>query len=154
MTQIDILATPLLALTLVLLARIDLKERRLPDPVTLPLILSGLVLALWRDPASISTHVIGAVVAYAIFALIGHIYFSKRGVEGLGLGDAKLFAAAGAWLGWESLPLVLLIASSAGLAQALLLPTSRFGNIAFGPWLAAGFFLAWVLWTWEPMLTQ
>lgn len=145
MTETDLLATPILALTLSLLAWIDLRERRLPDRMTIPLILSGLALAFLRDPASLGAHVTGATVAYALFAFIGQIYFRKQGVEGLGLGDAKLFAAAGAWLGWSDLPLVLLIASVGGLAQALLLSASRSGNIAFGPWLGFGFFLLWTV---------
>jgi leader peptidase (prepilin peptidase)/N-methyltransferase len=87
-------------------------------------------------------HLTGAVVAYALFAAIGAVHFRRRGSEGLGLGDAKLFAAGGAWLGWQALPLLLLVASLGGLAFALTLGRGR--ALAFGPWLALGIALLWL----------
>ena len=89
-------------------------------------------------------HVIGVVAGYALFWGIGEVYFRRTGREGLGLGDAKLFGGAGAWLGWQALPFVLLIAALGGLAAALVQRRRGGGaELAFGPWLAAGL---WVLW--------
>jgi leader peptidase (prepilin peptidase)/N-methyltransferase len=135
--------------TLLTLAAIDWREFVLPDILTLPLILSGLALAWAIDPALLWGHALGALAGFASLALIAGVYRRVRGREGLGLGDAKLLAAAGAWLGWQGLPSVLLIAAVSALALALatalgggkLAWTSR---IAFGPHLALGFWLVWL----------
>ena len=92
-------------------AWIDLKRMILPDWITLPLIPAGLALA-WVQEQPLLDRVIGAVAGYAVFAGIAWIYRRWRGRDGLGLGDAKLLAAAGAWTGWPSLPSVVLSLSS------------------------------------------
>ncbi len=138
-----------LALTLVLvaIAIIDLRTFRIPDALSLPLIPCGLAMALWLPLMPFAAHLIGAVAGFALFAAIGLWYYRRTGTEGLGLGDAKLFAAAGAWLGWQALPAVLLIAALGGLALALVQHrTGRHNAIAFGPWLALGF---WAVWVWR-----
>ncbi|HEY7598699.1 MAG TPA: A24 family peptidase, partial [Candidatus Limnocylindrales bacterium] len=135
--------------TLLTLAAIDWREFVLPDMLTLPLIPSGLALAWAIDPGLLWGHALGALAGFASLALIAGVYRRVRGREGLGLGDAKLLAAAGAWLGWQGLPSVLLIAAVSALALALatalgggkLAWTSR---IAFGPHLALGFWLVWL----------
>jgi leader peptidase (prepilin peptidase) / N-methyltransferase len=134
---------------LLTLAVIDWREFVLPDIITLPLIPSGLVVAWAIDPALLGGHALGALAGFAALALIGSVYRRVRGREGLGLGDAKLLAAAGAWLGWHGLPSVVLIAAVSALAVALatalggskLAWTSR---IAFGPHLALAFWLVWL----------
>ena len=134
-----------LAAALLAIAVVDLRTRRIPDGLSLPLIAAGVVWALWFGHRPWPAHVIGALVGYASLAGFGALYFRLRGREGLGLGDAKLFAAAGAWLGWQKLPLVLLVGSLGGLLYAVLL-RRRDANepIAFGPWLALGTWLAWL----------
>jgi len=133
---------------LLALAAIDLREMILPDRLTLPLIAIGLGVAALAFPRPLD-HVIGAAVAGAGFAALGWGWQRATGREALGLGDAKLFAAAGAWLGWQGLPTVLLIASAAGLAAALVRALRGAGGLRtplpFGPALAAGFWLTWVL---------
>ena len=119
------------------------------------LIGAGLVragLAVQRGaPASLLTDsIIGAAAGYLVFAAIGAIFFRLRGQEGLGLGDAKLLAAAGAWLGWQMLPSVVLVAALGGLAQVALAgrlwPAGAADrSLAFGPWLALAFFGLWLL---------
>lgn len=132
-----------LAGTLLRLAVIDLKTFRLPDAYTLPLVAAGLTLGgVFDDPAPVA-RLIGAAAGFAILALIGELHFRRSGTEGLGLGDAKLFAAAGAWLGWQALPLVLLIAAVTGLVYAVAKGGGRAAPIAFGPMLALGFWLCW-----------
>ena len=135
---------------LLTLAAIDSREFVLPDVIVLPLIPAGLLVAGAMEPALVAGHALGAVAGFAAFAAIAGIYRRARGREGLGLGDAKLLAAAGAWLGWQALPSVVVIAAASGLALALatalggskLAWTSR---IAFGPHLALAFWLVWLL---------
>jgi leader peptidase (prepilin peptidase) / N-methyltransferase len=125
------------------IARVDLRTFRIPDGLSIPLILGGFIVGWLMPILPLRDHLIGAVVGFGLFAVIGEIYFRRWGAEGLGLGDAKLFGAAGAWLGWQALPSVLLIAALGGLGFALL---RRDGRVAFGPWLALGF---WLVWLWQ-----
>jgi leader peptidase (prepilin peptidase)/N-methyltransferase len=135
--------------SLLTLAANDRREFVLPDILTLPLIPSGLVVAWAIDPGLLGGHALGALAGFASLALIASAYRRLRGREGLGLGDAKLLAAAGAWLGWQGLPSVVLIAAIAALALAL---ATAFGGgklawtsrIAFGPHLALAFWLVWL----------
>ena len=138
-TLTQVFATLALTVLLVAIARADLRTLRIPDPLNAALILTGLGLAAMGP--RLADHGIGAAVGYALFWGIGEAYFRRTGREGLGLGDAKLFAGAGAW---QALPFVLLIAALGGLVAALL-QRGRGGvaEVAFGPWLAVGL---WVLW--------
>ncbi|QDA36467.1 prepilin peptidase [Paracoccus liaowanqingii] len=146
------LITFCLLATLLAIAVTDVRHRRIPDMLSLPLIAAGLALAagqVWLGAPSqvLNDRVIGAAVGYLIFAAIGSAFFRLRGTEGLGLGDAKLLAAAGAWLGWQMLPALVLIAAVGGLAQVgvqALRSRNPDGTLAFGPWLALGFSVLWV----------
>lgn len=136
-------ATILLAGALTYLTWTDLKSHRLPDVVTLPLICCGLILSTTGGAPQLVSSVLGGAIGFGLFALIGQIYFLRNGREGLGLGDAKLFAAAGTWLGWSSLPAALLV--SAGGALVFALATRRgTAHLPFGPWISLGFFLVWM----------
>ncbi|WP_395370462.1 prepilin peptidase [Komagataeibacter diospyri] len=86
---------------------IDLKILRLPDALTLPLLLGGLLSCRLLSPAAVPAHTVAAAVGYGSFRLIALMYRRLRGYEGLGMGDAKLLAAAGAWTGLDSLPFVI-----------------------------------------------
>jgi leader peptidase (prepilin peptidase)/N-methyltransferase len=123
-------------------AWIDLKQMILPDWITLPLIPAGLALA-WVQDQPLLERVIGAVAGYAAFAGIAWIYHRWRGRDGLGLGDAKLLAAAGAWTGWASLPSVVLVASVSALVWVLMARPDPQKPFPFGPFLALGFWLVW-----------
>ena len=79
------------------LVRIDLRQHRLPDRYTLPLICVGLATNALAQRALPTEAIWGAIIGYVVFWLIGAVYFRSRGQEGLGLGDAKLLSAAGAW---------------------------------------------------------
>ena len=131
-----------LALWLAAASWIDARRLILPDVLTLPLIAAGLALA-WLQPPELATRAIGAMAGFAAFALIAELYRRLRGRDGLGLGDAKLLAGAGAWLGWEALPSVVLIGAVAGLVFALLKRPAADRPIPFGPFLALGFWLVW-----------
>jgi leader peptidase (prepilin peptidase)/N-methyltransferase len=140
-----IISTSVLAAVLARLAWVDLRTFRLPDIYTLPLIGAGLVLALVTDRISVGASVAGALTGFGLFWAIGHFYFSRHGQEGLGLGDAKLFAASGSWLGVWLLPYVLLVASLGGLAFALMTRRNPERKVAFGPWLAFAFMTVWIV---------
>ena len=134
-----------LAGILLRLAWIDVKTLRLPDGYTLPLIVIGLGLAVFIPQPTLAARLVGAAAGFLSLGLIGEIHLRRTGIEGLGLGDAKLFAAAGAWLGWQALPVVVLIASLAGLVWVTMLRRApHSAPIAFGPMLTLGFFLCWI----------
>ena len=137
-----LLVTLVLMLWLGAVALIDLRTLRIPDWLSLPLVATGLALSALSPMPVLAAHLIGAGVAFLLMAGFGALHFRLRAVDGLGLGDAKLYAAAGAWLGWQALPLVLLIAAGGGLIWALV--WRRAGQMAFGPWLALGFLLCWL----------
>jgi leader peptidase (prepilin peptidase)/N-methyltransferase len=132
--------------TLLALAWIDWQHMRLPDALTLPLLLAGLAATALIEPEELTDHALGAALGWACLRGVGAAYQRLRGYRGLGEGDAKLLAAGGAWLGWQALPSVLLLAALGGLSYAVVQRlrgdtvgwTSR---IAFGPWLALGIWL-------------
>ncbi|GGF23660.1 type 4 prepilin-like proteins leader peptide-processing enzyme [Aliidongia dinghuensis] len=105
----------LLGWTLVTLAWIDAEHLLLPDVLTLPLILAGLGAAWVLEWPPIVDAAAGASVGYVVFRLVALAYRQIRGREGLGAGDAKLLAVAGAWLGWQALGDVVLGGALAGL---------------------------------------
>jgi leader peptidase (prepilin peptidase)/N-methyltransferase len=137
---------------LLALAWIDWRHLRLPDVLTLPLLLLGLAVTWLEAPEDATDHAIGALVGYLGFRTLAWAYRSVRGRDGLGLGDAKLLAAAGAWLGWMQLPYVILVAAICGIAVALTAAV-RCGRlngaamIPFGPCLA---FSIWVIRLYDP----
>jgi leader peptidase (prepilin peptidase) / N-methyltransferase len=141
-----IAATAVLTCVLLAIAVVDLRTLRIPDVLSLPLVAGGLVVAWVLPVLPFWHHLWGAAVGFGLMALIGEVYFRRKGTEGLGLGDAKLFGAAGAWLGWQALPVVLLVASVAGLVFAVM---QRNRRVAFGPWLALGL---WGVWVWARLL--
>ncbi|MGB6229340.1 MAG: A24 family peptidase [Litorimonas sp.] len=125
------------------LARIDWRTHRLPNLVTIPLILAGLAWSFgtaldWYD------HLLGAALGYGAFWLVEVVYRRVRGRDGLGRGDAKLLAAGGAWCGAWVLPVIVLIASVSALAYILPKGENREGRIAFGPFLAIGIGAVWL----------
>jgi leader peptidase (prepilin peptidase)/N-methyltransferase len=134
---------------LLALAWIDSRTGLLPDRLTLPLTLAGFAQA-WFLEADIAASLIGAVAGYGFVWLIEVAYRRLRGREGIGLGDAKLLAAAGAWLGWEALPVTVLGASVAALAfvaarMARGRAMDRNTEIPFGPFLALAMWAARLL---------
>ena len=83
-------------------------------------------------------------MGFLIFWAIGSAYHRRTGQDGLGLGDAKLFAASGTWLGYTALPYVLLIAAAGAMVFATLIQRMSNRQLAFGPGLALGFWLVWI----------
>ena len=129
---------------LLALALIDLWTTRLPDPLTLPLVLAGIAAAaLGLAPVGVVEAALGATTGFVVFAAIGWLWRRCRGVDGLGLGDAKLLAAAGAWVGPAALAWIVLAGGTLGIVHALLAGHRLDSRvpIPFGPALAAGFWL-------------
>ena len=140
--------------TLLTMAAIDLRHYWLPDRLTLPLIPAGLLVTWLVDPAGLADHALGALAGFLAFAGIAWAYRRLRRRAGLGLGDAKLLAAAGAWLGWPALPGLVVVAASLALAIALVRAASgerlaAATRIAFGPYLALAL---WLFWLYGPLV--
>ena len=126
--------------TLLALTFIDFDTQYLPDNLTLPLVWAGLLVNLWGTFTPIATAVIGAVAGYLSLWTIYWLFKLIRGKEGMGYGDFKLLAALGAWLGWQMLPLIVLLSSVVGavIGLALIVFKGRDHTVplAFGPYLA------------------
>ena len=127
----------LLALTL-----IDFDTQLLPDNLTLPLLWAGLLANLLGAApiANLRDAVIGAIAGYLALWAVYWLFKLIRGKEGMGYGDFKLLAALGAWLGWQMLPLIVLLSSVVGAAIGISLVVFKGRDhqvpLAFGPYLA------------------
>jgi len=141
--------------TLLALTMIDVDTQLLPDDLTLPLLWAGLFVNLLGDKGvmgsfvSLNEAVIGAIAGYLSLWTVYWLFKLIRGKEGMGYGDFKLLAALGAWLGWQMLPLIVLLSSVVGavVGIALIVFKGRDYNnpIPFGPYLAiaGAFALFW-----------
>ncbi len=127
---------------LVALAFIDLDTTLLPDSLTLPLVWLGLLFNLYGTFASLPDAVIGAMAGYLVLWSVYWLFKLVTGKDGMGFGDFKLLAAIGAWLGWQMLPVTLLLSSVVGavvgIAMIVLVKHDRRVPIPFGPYLAGG----------------
>ena len=141
------LAGMLLTWFLIALTFIDIDHQLLPDSLTLPLLWLGLFLSLWSSqaggaavPVETRSSLIGAMAGYASLWSVYHLFRLVTGKEGMGYGDFKLFAALGAWLGWQMLLPTILIAALVGAVVGLGLIVTRRQDrsapIPFGPFLA------------------
>lgn len=139
---------------LLALAVIDGKNFILPDIITLPLMVSGMAVIAVINPDRLVFHMAGIVVALAIFGTLIYFYKRIRHIEGLGRGDAKLFAAAGAWVGLEGLGTILLVSTFLALlviftgAALRQKKPDRFQKVPFGSYLSFGL---WVTWLYGPL---
>lgn len=125
---------------LILLTAIDFRHRLLPDVLTLSLLWMGILWHITTEPSEIENGVLGAIAGYLSLWLLYHIFRFIYKREALGLGDVKFIAALGSCLGWQALPMLLLIASSLTTVGILILFKGRFGRyyeFPFGPGLAA-----------------
>ena len=128
--------------SLIALAFIDFDTSLLPDSITMPLIWLGLLFNISTSFAPLSRAVVGAVAGYLILWSIYWLFKLVTGKEGMGYGDFKLLAAIGAWLGWELLPVTILLSSVVGtivgISMIVLIKHDRRVPIPFGPYLAGG----------------
>jgi len=142
---------------LIAMSVIDFDTQLLPDNLTLPLMWLGLIYSTAPgSPVSPVDAIIGAAAGYMVLWIIFqvHHFITKR--QGMGYGDFKLLAASGAWLGWQKLPFVLLIAAATGLVISIALMVFRNHDknraIPFGPYLAIAFLI--VLFWGEPLIER
>ena len=142
------LAALVLTWFLIALTFIDVDHQLLPDGLTLPLLWLGLLVSLWGPqpgadalPVDLRSSLIGAMAGYVSLWSVYHLFRLLTGKEGMGYGDFKLFAALGAWLGWQMLLPIILVAAAVGAVVGITLLSlrgqSRATPIAFGPFLAA-----------------
>ncbi|MGL6264906.1 prepilin peptidase [Aeromonas jandaei] len=149
------LAALLLTWVLVALTFIDLDKMLLPDQLTLPLLWGGLLFNLIGGFAPLADAVIGAMAGYLVLWSLYWAFKLLTGKEGMGYGDFKLLAALGAWLGWQALPIMLLLSSLVGAIIGISLIALRKhhqGNpIPFGPYLAIA---GWIAMLWGDTITR
>ena len=138
---IDVIRAALI-LVLIYLSYIDLRSFRLPDAITLPLLVLGLCFNSFSSLrfVKIESALWGAILGYGVLWFLNLFYRFIKKQDGIGMGDAKLLAALGAWLGWTVLPSLLLIASIAGIFGGLIYLQWQRQNtrsaFPFGPFLA------------------
>lgn len=149
------LAALLFTWALIALTFIDFDTQLLPDSITQPLIWLGLLLNLNNFFIGLNSALVGAVAGYLSLWSIYWLFKLVTKKEGMGYGDFKLLAAIGAWLGWQILPLVILLSSLVGavvgISLILFAGHGRQIPIPFGPYLAGGGLIAML---WGKQITQ
>jgi len=139
----------ILVWTLIALTVIDLDEQLLPDQLTLPLLWLGLLVNIGGMFTDLTSAVIGAAAGYLSLWFVFQVFRLLTGREGMGYGDFKLIAVFGAFLGWQMLPLVVLLSSFigaiVGVGMIVLLSRDRQIPIPFGPYIAVAGLVA-LLW--------
>ncbi len=142
-------AALLLTWALIALSMIDIDHQLLPDSITLPFLWLGLLLSLFPVFADMRESLIGAIAGYLALWIVYQVFKLVTGKEGLGYGDFKLLALLGAWMGWEALPMIVLLSSAVGAVlggtMMLIQGRDRAHPIPFGPYLAIAGWIA-LLW--------
>jgi leader peptidase (prepilin peptidase)/N-methyltransferase len=154
-TGLTAAVTLILVWGLIVLTMIDIDHQLLPDNITYPLLWLGLGFSLLHDPAAnlpfpdTQTAIIGAIAGYLSLWSVYWLFKLATGKEGMGYGDFKLLAVLGAWLGWQMLPLIILLSAVVGavvgIAMIILLDRDHQIPIPFGPYLAGAGLIA-LLW--------
>jgi|TARA_B110000879_G_scaffold100496_1_gene136262 leader peptidase (prepilin peptidase)/N-methyltransferase len=140
---------------LIALTGIDYHEQLLPDQITLPLLWVGLFANLSATFVPINEAVIGALAGYLSLWSVFWIFKLVTGKEGMGYGDFKLLAALGAWMGWQMLPLIIVLSTFVGavvgIVGVLIKSKDRQVPIAFGPFLAMA---GWIALIWGDKILE
>jgi leader peptidase (prepilin peptidase)/N-methyltransferase len=143
----------LLSWALIALTFIDFDHQLLPDDITLPLLWLGLLLSIFNLFTDMQSSIIGAVAGYLTLWSVYQLFKLTTGKEGMGYGDFKLLAVFGAWFGWQSLPMVILLSSLVGAVIGISLILFRGRDrqlpIPFGPYLAAA---GWIAMLWGDLI--
>ncbi|MBT8112872.1 MAG: A24 family peptidase [Gammaproteobacteria bacterium] len=131
---------------LIALSGIDIKTQLLPDDLTFPFLWLGIIFNLFTTYTDLTSSVLGAIFGYLTLWSVFHLFKLITGKEGMGYGDFKLLAALGAWLGWQSLPLIILFSSAVGAVIGIFMIVSKLQErsqpIPFGPYLAVAGWIA------------
>jgi leader peptidase (prepilin peptidase)/N-methyltransferase len=145
----------LLTWALIALTFIDFDHQLLPDNITLPFVWLGLAFNLFAVYTSLGAAVIGAMAGYLVLWSVYVVFKFLTGKEGMGYGDFKLLAVLGAWLGWQVLPVIIILSSVVGaVVGVVLVLLRRHGRdvpIPFGPYLAAA---GWIALLWGEQITS
>ncbi len=145
----------LLTWALVALSFIDFDTQYLPDSITLPFLWLGLAFNVADIYTTTQASVIGAIAGYLALWSVYHLFRLLTGKEGMGYGDFKLLALFGAWLGWSTLPLIILLSSLVGAAIGVGMIALRGHDknipIPFGPYLAIA---GWIALMWGNQLVD
>lgn len=145
----------LLTWSLIALIFIDFDHQLLPDSITLPLLWLGMCLSLFNVFTDTHASIIGAVAGYTALWTVFHLFKLATGKEGMGYGDFKLLALFGAWLGWQYLPIIILLSSMVGavigVGMIIFIKHDRNIPIPFGPYLAVA---GWIALLWGSDLNQ
>ena len=155
-------AAIVLTWVLVTITVIDIDHQLIPDSMSLPLLWMGILLSLWHPLAGADVlfiepriAIIGAAAGYLSLWSVYHLFRLLTGKEGMGYGDFKLLAALGAWLGWQVLPLIILLSAvvgaTVGIALILLKQHDKDIPIPFGPYLAAA---GWIAMMWGEQIVS
>lgn len=149
MTTAEAVLGVLLGWQLLLIAVIGFEQARLPISLTVPLLVTGLAAGTILDRPSIPQMVLGAFAGLGASAIVEFLHRHRRDRDSLGQAPPLLFAAAGAWVGWGGLPLVLLIAILIGVTMVAVrrLYGGRFQRsvaMPLAPMLAVGIWLTWI----------
>lgn len=144
--SIETLFALLLTWSLIALSFIDIDHQLLPDSISLPLLWTGLFLSLFSLFTDTHSSIIGAIAGYLSLWLVYQSFKLVTGKEGMGFGDFKLLALLGAWLGWQYLPIIILLSSLVGaiigISMIILVKHDRNTPIPFGPYLATAGWIA------------
>ncbi len=157
----ELAAALVFSYALIALTMIDYDHQLLPDSITLPLLWLGLLLSLFHGQTDAQrlfiapqTAIVGAAAGYLSLWSVYQLFKLITGKEGMGFGDFKLLAALGAWLGWQALPLIIILSAVVGaVVGGLAMIVARHGRetpIPFGPFLAAA---GWISMIWGDTLT-
>jgi leader peptidase (prepilin peptidase) / N-methyltransferase len=145
----------LLTWSLIALSFIDIDHHLLPDSITLPVLWLGLFLSVFGLFTDSHASIIGAIAGYLVLWSVYQLFKLLTGKEGMGFGDFKLLALFGAWLGWQYLPLIILLSSLVGAVVGItMIVFSRHDRntpIPFGPYLAAA---GWIAMIWGHDINQ
>lgn len=148
-------AALLLTWALVALTMIDVDHQLLPDSITLPLLWLGLLVNTQGVFTDLHSAVFGAIAGYMVLWSVFWLFKILTGKEGMGYGDFKLLAALGAWMGWQALPLIIILSSLVGavigIAGILILGRDKNVPIPFGPYLAIA---GWIALVWGDEITR
>ncbi len=141
--------------SLIALTMIDVDHQLLPDDITLPLMWLGILVNISGTFTDLQSAVIGAVAGYLSLWSVYWLFKLIAKKEGMGFGDFKLLAALGAWMGWQALPLIIVMSSFVGavigIAGILIFGKDKNKPIPFGPYLAIA---GWIVFFWGDILTQ
>ncbi len=144
--SVETLFALLLTWSLIALSFIDIDQQLLPDSITLPMLWLGLFLSLFSIYTDTHASIIGAVAGYLSLWTVYQLFKLATGKEGMGFGDFKLLALFGAWLGWQYLPIIILLSSLVGavigISMVIFVKKDHNTPIPFGPYLAAAGWLA------------